>query len=81
MVENVRRAGRPPAPPPGMNARENKLDCEYCGAPVTAAAGGLCPRCLLRAGLTGLRAEVSSADFTPEFRLLGKIGEGGMGEV
>jgi len=64
-----------------MNVRDNELDCERCGAPLTAPAGGLCPRCLLRAGLAGLRAKIPGAEFTPGFRLLEKIGEGGMGEV
>jgi len=67
-----------------MTAVENKLNCERCGAALPASADGLCPRCLLRAGLAGLQgaaASTAASEVAPGYRLLEKIGEGGMGEV
>ncbi len=64
-----------------MTAGESKLTCERCCAAVPTAAGGLCPRCLLRAGLAGLREAATGDEVAPGYRLLEKIGEGGMGEV
>lgn len=54
--------------------------CPQCGGP--QAAGGLCPRCLLRAGLLALGGTApAEEDAAPGYHLLEKIGEGGMGEV
>ncbi len=67
-----------------MTASEKKLKCEHCGAPMLASVGGLCPNCLLRAGLAslqGVAAGVEADEFAPGYRLLERIGEGGMGEV
>lgn len=61
-------------------SQSEKLPCPQCGTP--HVAGGLCPRCLLRASLLGLHGPAGGdGDAAPGYHLLEKIGEGGMGEV
>ena len=54
--------------------------CPTCHAPL-AAAGGLCPRCLLRGMLASAPAREEDWAAESGYLVLEKIGEGGMGEV
>ena len=68
-----------------------KQTCEECGAALPAnAPQGLCPRCLVSMGLHLVPKNVETIRLTPEnqpgevidrYKLLQKIGEGGMGVV
>ena len=78
-----------------MGYMESSRTCTVCGAPLSAAAAeGLCPRCLLRAGMVATEAtqpggEVNDeliysaklAELFPQLEILELIGRGGMGAV
>jgi predicted Ser/Thr protein kinase len=88
----VHRRYHRPAPKP-HTALRNPVYCPHCGKPLTTlSVQGICPECMLQAGLGTQGPDATEAKFTPpsieklapyfpQLELLELLGRGGMGAV
>ncbi len=65
-----------------MTAVDHDTTCASCGAPLSASrVEGLCPGCLLRAGMPQAAEAETLARLLPQYEIFECIGRGGMGAV